>query len=417
MPESAGAEIAVPRRRWPRWLLAVLCLALVAAAAWWLRVRAGSKRVSYETAAVVERSIVARVTANGTLSARVTVQVGSQVSGRIKELLADFNSHVRRGQVLARLDPALFRAAVDAARANLIAAKGALTRARARLSVAKLTLDRTKTLATRNLVAGAVLDNADADATVAEGDVAAAEGGVAQAAAALRQAEINLAYTTIHSPVDGVVISRSVDIGQTVAASLQAPTLFTIAEDLTKMQVYTNVPEADIGKLHDGQAVTFTVDAFPEETFAGVVEMVRNASQVTQNVVTYNAVVGVDNGNLRLRPGMTATISFTVGEKPKAPAVPLAALRFQPRRHPATGAPASAGTGARRTLYALAAGRPKPVEVKLGISDGAFIEIAGGPLKLGDLVILDEKAEDGRKERPADSDDREDRPRRLPRRL
>jgi HlyD family secretion protein len=383
-----------------------------------MRARLAPKRVRYETATVTQRSIVARVTANGTLSARVTVQVGSQVSGRIQELLVDFNSRVRKGQVLARLDPALFRAAVDAARANLAAADGGLTRARARSSVAKLVLDRTQTLATRDLVAGAALDTAKADSIVGEGDVAAAQGGMAQARAALRQAEISLAYTTIRSPVDGVVISRSVDIGQTVAASLQAPTLFTIAEDLTKMQVQTNVPEADIGKLRAGLAATFTVDAFPDERFAGVVDMVRNASQVTQNVVTYSAVVDVDNAELRLRPGMTATVAFVVAEKSNVPAVPVSALRFQPRRRQSEPTPPAQGLGSHRTLYLLAAQRPRPVAVELGISDGIYSEVVAGALKAGDLVILEERSEEGgQQDKQQERDDREDKSRRLPRGL
>lgn len=417
-PEPAGIEEPVVNRRWRRWPWLALLSVAAAGSILWMRTSLGTKRLRYDTATVTQRPITSRVTANGTLSALVTVQVGSQVSGRIQELFADFNSRVRKGQVLARLDPELFRAAVDAARANLAAAAGSLTQARARATVAKLTLQRTQVLATRDLVAEAVLDAAKADNIVGEGNVAAAKGGVVQARAALRAAEINLAYTTIRSPVNGVVISRSVDVGQTVAASLQAPTLFTIAEDLTKMQVQTNVPEADIGKLRSGLAVTFAVDAFPDERFVGVVNMVRNASQVTQNVVTYNAVVDVDNAEMRLRPGMTATVAFVVAEKSQVLAVPVTALRFQPRRRPSEAAPPEQGTGSHRTLYVLAAQRPRPVAVELGISDGTFIEVGGGALKAGDRVVLEEKSDEaGRQVRQQAGDDREDKARRLPRGL
>lgn len=411
-------EEPVVTRRWRRWPLVALLIVAAVGLALWMRARLGTKPIRYETAAVTQRSITSRVTANGTLSALVTVQVGSQVSGRIQELLADFNSRVRKGQVLARLDPELFRAAVDAARANLAAAEGSLTQAQARATVAKLTRERTQILATRDLVAEAALDAAKADSIVGEGNVAAAKGGVVQARAALRAAEINLAYTTIRSPVNGVVISRSVDVGQTVAASLQAPTLFTIAEDLTKMQVQTNVPEADIGKLRSGLAVTFAVDAFPDDRFVGVVNMVRNASQVTQNVVTYNAVVDVDNAEMRLRPGMTATVAFVVAEKSKVLSVPVSALRFQPRRRPSEASLPEQGVGSHRTLYVLAAQRPRPVAVELGISDGTFIEVVAGALKAGDRVVVEEKSEEaGQQVRQQAGDDRDDKSRRLPRGL
>ena len=419
--DQVGPSIAavIPRRsrRW-RWLVVMCLLTAVAGAAAWTRARSAGRPIRYETAAVRQGPIVSRVTANGNLSARVTVQVGSQISGRIQELLVDFNSPVRRGQILARLDPELSRAAVEAARANLAAASGNLGKARARLAIATRIFDRTRALVDRNLVALAELDGAEAEAHVGRAEVEAVQGAVAQARAALHQAEVNLGYTTIRSPVDGVVISRSVDVGQTVAASLQAPTLFTIAEDLTKMQVHTNVPEADIGKLRPGLGATFTVDAFPDDRFVGVVQTVRNASQVTQNVVTYDAVVDVDNSGLRLRPGMTATVTFVVADKPRALTIPLSALRFLPRRRQIE-APAATRivTGAgqsRRTIYVLAAQRPRAVDVELGISDGTSVEILSGKLRVDDPVIVDERSE-GRDR--SDRDEENDKPRRLPRRL
>jgi HlyD family secretion protein len=403
-------QLRRPRHR-RRWAVAVVTLALACAGLAWTRARAGGARVRYETSPVREGPIVGRVTANGTLAALVTVQVGSQVSGRIQEIFVDFNSKVVKGQVLARLDPELFRAAVEQARANLAAATGNLARVQAHATNAQTYLGRAQTLVRRDLIAGAELDRAQAEASAGEGEVSAGRGSVAQARAGLHQAEVNLAYATIKSPVDGVVISRNVDVGQTVAASLQAPTLFTIAEDLTEMQVHTNVPEADVGKLRPGQRATFTVDAFPDERFAGEIQAIRNASQVTQNVVTYDAVVTVKNPALRLRPGMTATVTFVYAERPHVLLVPVAALRFQPQR--GKGEPSSAtdlvqrdesptasgSTGSsgndHRALYVLGPQGPKRAKVRLGLSDGTFMEILQGPLKAGDLVIVDERQEGG----------------------
>ncbi|HEY6098021.1 MAG TPA: efflux RND transporter periplasmic adaptor subunit, partial [Anaeromyxobacter sp.] len=292
-----------------RTLLIATGIAVLAAALGVWRWGAGSRggALSFETARVDRGRIVAKVTATGTLSALVTVQVGSQVSGRIASLDADFNSPVRKGQVIARIDPQLFQAAVEQARANAVAAQGNLAKAKAQALDAERQLERARTLAERRLVAPADLDTAQAGADAAKASVQAAEGTLAQARAGLNQAEVNLAFTRIVSPTDGVVISRNVDVGQTVAASLQAPTLFVIAEDLGKMQVDTSVAEADVGRLQAGMPASFTVDAFPGEVFRGTVRQVRNAPQTVQNVVTYDAVVDVSNPDLKLKPGMTAT--------------------------------------------------------------------------------------------------------------
>jgi HlyD family secretion protein len=366
-------------------------------AAWWLEQRPA--RVRYLTVPVGEGPLVAKVIANGTIAARVTVQVGSQVSGRIQALLVDFNSEVKRGQVLARLDAELFRAAVDQARANLAAAEGSLVKARAQAANASKVLGRTQALVAHDLVAGADVDKAESDAAASEGDAAAARGAVEQARAALRQAQANLGYTTIVSPVDGVVISRNVDVGQTVAASLQAPTLFTIAQDLRTMQVHTNVPEADVGKLRASMKATFTVDAFPEETWPGVVHEIRNAPQVAQNVVTYDAVVDVDNREARLRPGMTATVAFEVASRARVRLVPNAALRYQPKREPA-GDERARGGG--RAIYVLPPGGLAPARrlVRLGISDGKSTEIVDGDLQPGDAVVTDERPGGGADSKP-----------------
>ena len=286
--------------------------------------------LQYQIAAVAKGPVVARVTATGILSAVVTVQVGSQVSGRIAKLYADFNSTVKKGQLIAEIDPALFEANLEQAKANVLAAEGQLKQAKATVLAARRTYDRDKPLRANNLIAQADLDTAETTLQAAEAAVVAARGQLAQARAQLTQAQVNLAYTTIVSPIDGTVISRSVDVGQTVAASLQAPTLFTIAEDLRKMQVDTSVAEADVGKLAAGMEATFVVDAFPDERFKGTIRQIRNAPQTQQNVVTYDAVIDVQNPELKLRPGMTANVTFVYADRPDVLRVPNAALRFRP---------------------------------------------------------------------------------------
>lgn len=399
-------------------VLVVAALAVVVAAALvWRRFAGPAEGEPRLVTAQVERGrIVAKVTATGTLSALVTVQVGSQVSGRIAELFADFNTPVKKGQLIARIDPQLFEAAVEQARANTVAAGGNLARARAQAAEAERALRRTEELAAKNLVAGADLDSARAAADGARAGVKAAQGTLAQARAALHQSEVNLAYTRIASPTDGVVISRNVDVGQTVAASLQAPTLFVIAEDLAKMQVDTNVAEADVGRLRAGMTATFTVDAYPGEVFTGKVRQVRNAPQTVQNVVTYDAVVDVPNPELKLKPGMTATVTFVYAEKDEAVRIPNAALRFRappgfgqagatdgsaqgsaraasPAGANAQGRESNRGAGplrgAERSVWVLRDGRPVQVPVALGISDGSVTELVDGEVKPGDALVTD----------------------------
>ena len=357
----------------------------------------------FETAAVARGPIAARVTATGTLSPLVEVQVGSQVSGRIQELLVDFNDPVTRGQVIARIDPRLFETEVARARANLAAAEAAVLRAQAALTDARLKHERASGLYARGMGAKADADTALASYEAAQAELASARAAREQAKAALAQAETNLSYTTIYSPIDGVVISRDVDVGQTVAASLQTPTLFTIAEDLRKMEVHTHVAEADVGKLVPGMAVEFGVDAWPGERFTGTVKEVRYAPQTVQNVVTYDAVVSVDNQDLKLRPGMTAEVVFLVEEREDALLVPNAALRFVPPDELLASAeppPAEDGGGASRVLWVLEGGRPRAVRVRVGITDGRNTEVAAGPLAPGDHVITGLAADSGRARRP-----------------
>jgi HlyD family secretion protein len=400
-------------------VVAAVVAALVAAGGVW-RWRSGGRSgpASLETARVDRGRIVAKVTATGTLSALVTVQVGSQVSGRIASIDVDFNSPVKKGQVIARIDPMLFDAAVAQARANVVAAQGNLAKAKAQAVDADRQLERSRALFEKQLVAAADRDTAQATADAARASVQAAEGTLAQARAALNQAEVNLAYTRIVSPTNGVVISRNVDVGQTVAASLQAPTLFVIAEDLAKMQVDTSVAEADVGRLRAGMPATFTVDAFPGEVFRGDVRQVRNSPQTVQNVVTYDAVIDVANPDLKLKPGMTATATFVTAEKDDVLRIPNAALRFRPppgfggdrkggsgtrgaggftgRAEAAEVAPGTAaprrpdgGEGQGRMVWVVRGERPTPVRIRTGISDGTVTEVVSGDLQEGDAVVTD----------------------------
>jgi len=371
------------------------------------------KESSYVTVPVQRGNVTQVVSSTGTLQAVVTVLVGSQVSGTIDKLFADFNSKVKAGQVVAQLNQDKFKAAVDQARANLLAAQSNFEKAKVSVGDALRTLERNRELRKRDIMAQSELDAAQTayDAAVAQLEVNKAQ--IAQAQAALNQTSVDLNNTVIHSPVDGIVISRSVDVGQTVAASLQAPTLFTIANDLAKMEVHTNVDEADVGNVTEGQEVTFTVDAFPARRFKGRVHQVRNAPTVVQNVVTYDAVVRIDNKELLLKPGMTANVQFLVNRKEDVLTIPNMAIRFKPpdqkneaqellrqeqsRAAPTVGArktsrsPGGAGGGGggrRISIYLLRNGQAEPVEVQLGITDGSKTELREGELKENDPVII-----------------------------
>ncbi|MCU0699509.1 MAG: efflux RND transporter periplasmic adaptor subunit [Myxococcaceae bacterium] len=368
--------------------LVVLALSSVTLAACSQKPAAGPK---YTTAKVDTGPVIGRVTATGTVSALVTVQVGAQVSGRIQSLNVDFNSKVTKGQVLAKLDPSLFEAALSMAQANEKAALAGLTRAQAQEKDAQRKLARAKTLADQKLVPLAELESAQAELEVAQANIQAAEGSVAQARAARQQAQVNLAYTTITSPIDGTVVSRAVDVGQTVAASLQAPTLFTIAENLSKMQVDTNVAEADVGKLSDGMEASFSVDAFPTRVFKGRIRQIRYAPQVVQNVVTYDAVIDVANDELLLRPGMTANVSFVYARADDALRVPNAALRFRPDAELAR--KAGKPEPGKRLLWVLDGETPTAMPVSVGLSDGTMTVVQG--LSEGAQVITEKQDSGG----------------------
>jgi HlyD family secretion protein len=403
--------------------------------------------VRYLTARVERGRIAATVNATGTVNAVVTVQVGSQVSGNIQQLFVDYNSPVTEGRIIAQIDPASFatrvsqaratlastqasvqvaqatvensHAAVETARANADSARANIEKSKVALADARRTLERNQVLLHQALIARSDVDAAQtaydsavaqlklseaqyeaavgqvksstAQARLAEAQLAAARAQVEQARAALQAAKLDLEHTTIRSPVKGIVVSRNVDVGQTVAASLQAPTLFLIAQDLTRMQVDTNVSEADIGQVREGQRATFTVDAYPNTTFTGRVVQVRNAPITVQNVVTYDAVVEVPNPELRLKPGMTANVTFVIAERADVLKVPNAALRFQPPavepqavrlRQDATGAGRPGG------VWILdAQGRPELRPLTLGVADDTYTEVLSGDLQAGQEVI------------------------------
>jgi HlyD family secretion protein len=382
----------------------------------------------YITAPVERVTISRSVSANGTLEALRTVQVGSQISGQLAAIHADYNSTVKKGQLLAEIDPRTFRtqvateqaqvasaaARLKGAEADIVNQQAGIAEAEANLEAARvaaenasLQFDRAKQLNQQGLVSKNDYDIARTNAETANAKVSQAQAALEQAKAAIRtkdaqvqqvradisgaranldRAAVNLEMTKIYSPVDGVVISRNVDVGQTVAASLQAPTLFVIANDLTQMQVKASVDEADIGKISQHAGVTFTVDAYPDEVFKGTINQIRLEPQTVQNVVTYNVMVAVANPDLKLKPGMTANLNIMVDEHPDVLTIPNAALRFKPEGTNAT--PPRVRGKATVVWVPGAADKPRPVPVQVGLSDGSRTEIVGGDLREGDRVII-----------------------------
>jgi HlyD family secretion protein len=455
------------RKRTMMWMLASVGLVATAGAGVATRASTASKP-TITTVEVTRGSLVQSVSATGSLEAVTTVNVGTQVSGTVQSLYADFNDLVRKGQVLARLDPSLFAARLEQARANLLSARANVDRARASVDDTRQKYERAKELAAEKLLPTSDLETAKANFDGAVAQQKANEAAESQAQANLNQAQVDLSHTIIATPIDGVVISRNVDVGQTVAASFQAPVLFLIANDLTRMRVNASVDEADVGRVREGQEVAFHVDAFPEREFVGKVEQVRLNPTTVQNVVSYNTIVAVDNQSLLLRPGMTATVSIIVRKAEAALRLPAAAVRFRPEgfqrpagagrgsgaqaggasgqraertdggrpqgapaggggggaipgaamagerggpaggaatgaapggdrprgeRGPGTAGPASGGSGGGRgwgrptTVFVLdEKGQPKPLEIRVGISDGQFVEVREG-LEEGAVVI------------------------------
>ncbi|MEN6330561.1 MAG: efflux RND transporter periplasmic adaptor subunit [Smithella sp.] len=355
--------------------------------------RSDKNEPKYVTEKVTRGDIKSTVSATGTVNAVTTVQVGTQVSGTIKQLFVDYNSPVKQGQLLAQIDPAVFEAQVGQARANLMSAKAAMEKAQVTLRDTKITYERNKTLFARNFIARSDLDTAETNYLSAQAQIKVARAQIQQTSAALDSASINLRYSKILSPVNGIVISRNVDVGQTVAASFQTPTLFTIAQDLTKMQIDTSVDEADIGKMNVGQNAAFTVDAYPELTFHGKVSVVRNAPITVSNVVTYDTVITVDNTDLKLKPGMTANVLIETATAAGVLRVPNAALRFKPTTTAKNGVKnnmrkAAKGPG----VWILEDKKPKQVKITTGISDGNYTEVKAGSISEGQQIITDDAA-------------------------
>ncbi len=373
-------------------LLAALAAALGSGAFFYYGGRAASSTVSYRTAPVVRGSLRSVIHATGSLSAQETVDVGTQISGTINEIAVDYNDKVTQGQLIAVMDSRMQQAEVDIAQANVAAAKAELARARAALLRATRDLRRTRELIKKDLVARSDLDAAVEAKSAADANVRSAEAAVAQRLAALRKAEVNLGYTKIYSPVDGVIVNKNVEKGQTVAASYQTPSLVEIARDLKLMQLKVNVDEADVGSVKVDQKAEFTVDAYPDRTFEGRVTQVRISPSSSDNVVSYTVVVGVSNDDERLMPGMTANVNLVVDEKRDVLLVPNSALRFRPVE--------AAGQSTRGSwrkpvivsaevpgVYVLQDGIPVKTEVEKGITDGQNTEILSG-LHEGAMVLV-----------------------------
>ena len=350
--------------------------------------RGGGDSEPVVTAEYVTRgSIVTTVSATGTLEAVKTVQVGSQVSGAVEALYADFNSIVRKGQVLARLEPSLYNSAIEQANANLIRAQADYERARVSLADADTKLARARELAARQLIPANDLETAEVTRANAEAQVRSSGAGVTQARASLDQARVNLAKTVIMSPIDGIVISRNVDVGQTVAASVSAPTLYLIAADLSQMQLSASIDESDLGQIAEGQPVRFTVDAYPADTFTGVVRQVRLNPVVASNVVTYAAIVTAPNPGLKLKPGMTASLTIEVARRDDVLRAPAAALRFKPSAEilAALGAASPGRRGS--TVWQQTGKGLAPVGVTTGITDGQWTELIEAPVTEGTPLV------------------------------
>ncbi|HSN28164.1 MAG TPA: efflux RND transporter periplasmic adaptor subunit [Kofleriaceae bacterium] len=420
-----------------RWIPRIVVLAIIAGGVAFLLIKkpwaAGETPVTFATVTVTKGNIAAQVTANGTLSARTTVQVGAQVSGRVVELDADFNTQVKKGQILAKLDESLLKAQIDQSQATYDLQLANEKKAEVALFDAERQLKRQQSLQQQQLIAGATVETYEVTRDTAKAALAAAKASVSQARANLLQAKTNLGYATIYSPIDGVVLTRSYDIGQTVQSSFSAPTLFTIAADLSVMQIDTSVSESDVGALKEGIKATFTVDAFPGKTFEGTVRQVRNSPTTTQGVVTYDAVIDVNNQDHALRPGMTANVTFVLDQVSDAIKIPNAALRFKPtrdqmmalaerfgmkrgsgsghRRRDGSGAGSNGGGGMagmprpdaasgasggagmkfgdKKPVWKLVDGKPKMTLIKPGLTDGSSTQMIEGDLQPGDQLITE----------------------------
>jgi HlyD family secretion protein len=401
-----GKASSAPRwtqRRELKWAAGVLAGLLLAASAWWLA--SGTSTVRYATEQVTRGNLTVVVTATGSVQPTNKVDVSSELSGTVRKVLVDYNSAVVAGQVLAELDTDKLKATVDSSRAKLAAARAKVEEAQATVVEKERELARKKKLAATQAVSAQDLDQTQAAHDRALASLASARADVGVAEADLHLNETNLGKACICSPINGVVLTRNIDPGQTVAATLQAPVLFSIAEDLKQMELQVDVDEADVGKVKAGQTATFSVDAFPERHFPATIRDVRFASETIQGVVTYKAVLEIDNSELLLRPGMTATAEITVTEIQDALLLPNAALRYTPAvadpatsrsflsrllpgRPPFRPASQQEQTGRNRTVWVLRNGELARVKVAVGASDGKRTEVQAGELPVGQAVIV-----------------------------
>jgi HlyD family secretion protein len=377
---------------------ALVTAAIVATGGAWHHFHAAGDAPQLSLASAVRGDVIKSVACTGTLVAVSTVDVGSQVSGTVSELDVDFNSLVHRGDVLARLDPLLFQTRIAQATSALQMATAGVEAGRVAVSDATLKRDRAHALAARQLIPQSDVDDADVAVREAEAQLHADEGAVLEARGQLDQSKVDLAHTVIVSPIDGIIIDRKIDVGQTVAASFEAPSLFSVAGDLTRLQLEAVVDESDIGQVRTGERTRFTVEAYPDEGFPGAVTQVRLQPQVVQNAVSYTVIVAVDNDQLRLRPGMTATVDIEVARHEAVLRVPTVALRFRPTPavlrafgersldRASARVPQVFVPGSTAQLWIGRQGRLEPQTVRVGLSDGRFTEVVG--LEEGTQVAL-----------------------------
>ena len=390
------------RRRRVRWVLVIALAGLAVFLAFgYERLAPAEPPASYELAPLERRDIVERVQSTGTVKPLTEVQVGAQVSGRVVKVHADFNSEVKQGDLLAEIDPQLFGAQVSQSSAQLEAARASVKRAEARLQTVEVNRARVRELARENISTQAEIDQAEGEYEVARADLEAAKAQITQLRAQLNSARTTLAYTRIYSPIDGVVINRAVEPGQTVAASFSAPVLFVIAQDLSQMQVMAEIDEADVGKIREKMKAEVVVDAFPGRKFEGHISQVRFSPNTEQGVVTYSAVVDVKNPELLLRPGMTATVTIETAEATGVLATRNAALRFKPlgprgpagAPPPAAAAPATPLKHGQGRLY-LPSDPGQPLKARVvgtGLTDGIWTELKQTDLQPGTKVVIEEQ--------------------------
>lgn len=385
-----GLGKAKAGRKWRKWVLLVAAIGLIGfGARWLLRARAAEAKTRFRTEQVVRQDLRVTVSATGTLQTLKSVDVGAEVTGRILRILVDYNDKVKVGQLLAEIDPEQLRAAEDQARAQVLSAESSIKTAEASLTEANLAYKRAQEQAKSGLVSSKDVEAATASAARAEASLASAKASAVLSRANLKAATSKLQKTKIFAPIDGIVLSRAVQPGQTLTAGFTTPVLFTLAEDLSKLVLHVNVDEADVGRVREGFEAAFTVDAYPQRSFASRVLSFRNEPKTSQNVVTYEALLSVDNADGALRPGMTATATITSEVHKQALVVPNAALRFTPPVEAKFGPPAPQTRAEEKQVYVQSAGHATAVVVKPGASDGRMTELLSDTLKPGSEVIVD----------------------------